>query len=87
MTWSYEDLDIHINNTVVPTINNPKILCVTFDSMFTYNKHAKDVKCKVQRKNNILKSIAGSSWGKDKETILTTYKAISRPHINYAAPI
>ena len=29
--------------------------------------------------NKILISLAGSSWGKDKETLLATYKAIGRP--------
>ena len=35
----------------------------------------------------MLKALAGSSWGKDKELLTTTYKAISRPVVNYAAPI
>lgn len=38
-------------------------------------------------KNNVLKAIAGSTWGKDKETLTTTYKAISRPIPNYGAAI
>ena len=42
---------------------------------------------RVSSSNNILKSLAGTSWGQQKETLLTTYKAIGRSIINYAAPV
>lgn len=35
----------------------------------------------------ILNMIAGSTWGKDKESLLAIYKAIGRSGVNYAAPI
>ena len=47
-------------------------------------KHLKE---KVNNRNNILKALAGTSWGKEKETLLTTYKAIGGSLINYAAPV
>lgn len=89
-TWTKEvsiHLDINIHNIPVPTINNPKILGVTFDSLLTFNQHAKNISNKMNAKNNVMKSIAGSTWGKDKDTLATTYKAISRPIANYGAPI
>ena len=88
--WTKEvntQLEIEIDNTPVPTIKNPKILGVTFDPLLTFNTHTKNVKDKMQSRNNVMKSIAGSTWGKDKETLTTTYKAIGRPVVNYAAPI
>ncbi|KAI5730864.1 hypothetical protein M8J77_001059 [Diaphorina citri] len=42
---------------------------------------------RVRQRNNILKCLAGTSWGKDKETLTVTYKAIGRSLLNYAAPI
>ena len=39
------------------------------------------------KRNNILKALAGSSWGQQKETLLVTYKAIGRSIANYAAPV
>ena len=36
---------------------------------------------------NILKCLAGSKWGQDKETIVTTHKTIVRSTLEYAAPI
>ena len=37
--------------------------------------------------NNILKALAGTAWGQQKETLLLTYKAVGRSIINYAAPV
>ena len=42
---------------------------------------------RVSGRNNILKALAGTSWGQKKEILLMTYKAISRSIINYAAPV
>ena len=42
---------------------------------------------KAKVKLNIIKSLAGSSWGQDKETMLITYKSICRSTLEYAAPI
>ena len=36
-------------------------------------------------RNNILKALAGTFWGPQKETLLMTYKAVGRSIINYAA--
>ena len=80
-------LDLVIGNQHKPTVTRPKILGVTFDNMLTFCTHGKSVQNKMQARTNILKSLAGSSWGKDKETLTIIYKAIGRSIANYAAPI
>lgn len=55
--------------------------------MLVFNKHVETINNTLKKRNNTLKSLAGSTWGKDKTTILTTYKAIGRSILNYAAPI
>ena len=37
--------------------------------------------------DNILKALAGTSWGEQKETLLMTYKAVGRSITNYPAPV
>lgn len=89
-TWSNEknaQLPISINGSAVPTTQNPKILGVTFDPMLTFEEHTTIIKDRVNKRNNILKALAGTTWGKDKETLLTTYQAIGRSVVNYCAPI
>ena len=81
------DLPVYIKNEKVPTVKNPKILGVTFDNMFKFRKHAADIKTKVSSRNNIIKSLSGTDWGKEKEVLLTTYKAIGQSIFNYCCPI
>ena len=53
----------------------------------SFNKHSQYVAERVSGRNNILKALAGTSWGQQKETLLMTYKAVGRSIINYAAPV
>jgi uncharacterized protein (UPF0147 family) len=80
-------LPIQVRDHIIPTVTHPKILGVTFDPLLTFNSHAAQINIKIKSRNNIFKKLAGSSWGKEKETLLTSYKAICRPILNYAAPI
>ena len=89
-TWSNEStlqLPIHIAGSSIPTIQDPKILGVTFDPIFSLKHHAKNIKDKVLKRNNILKALAGRTWGKEKEVLKTTYSAIGKSIINYSTPI
>jgi len=42
---------------------------------------------KIRARNNILKTLTGTAWKQQKETIILTYQAIGRSVINYAAPV
>ena len=80
-------LPIEIDGKQVPTVNNPKILGVILDPLLNFGAHTKYVCDKVSQRNNILRVLSGSTWGKDVETINSTYKAIGRSCIDYCAPI
>ena len=81
------DLPIYINGTKVPTVQKPKILGVTLDNLFNFSEHANQMKSKIGQRNNVLKALSGTTWGKEKETLLSTYKATSQSILNYCAPI
>jgi hypothetical protein len=78
---------IKIKNLLVPLEKHPRLLGVTFDTMHTFNQHAKLTASKASKKINILKSLAGSTWGQSKETLILTYKSICRSVLEYAAPV
>ena len=42
---------------------------------------------RIYKKNNLLKALAGSSWGQEKETLLLTYNALGKSIASYAAPV
>ena len=78
---------IYIENLHVKLEKNPVILGVMYDTMYTFSHHIKSTVSKTKKKINILKSLAGSTWGQNKETIINTYKATGRSTLEYAAPI
>ena len=57
------------------------------DTFFSFNKHCVQVANRVSKRNNVLKALAGTNWGQQKETLLMTYKALGRSIANYAAPV
>ena len=78
---------VEVQETEVKLDKNPKLLGVTYDTMFTFSQHIKNTVAKCKKKLNILKALAGSTWGQDKETLIITYKSIIRSTLEYANPI
>ena len=79
---------IFIENSLLPLVKCPSILGVYLDPFLSFNKHSHYVAERVSGRNNILKALAGTSWGQQKETtLLMTYKAVDRSIINYDAPV
>ena len=64
-----------------------KVLGVTLDTHLTFTLHCNNITAKVQQRNNVLKALAGSTWGCDKETLLTTYQAIGRSILSYCCSV
>ena len=85
MKWTKEyglDLHITVNGVKILTVKTPKILGVTFDNLCSFNPYITAFNAKIQSCNKIFKSLASCSWGKNKETLLATYKTIG---LNYAS--
>lgn len=78
---------IYIRNQLVTLENTPKLLGVTFDSLLKFSHHVQSSINNTKPKINILKSLAGTDWGQDQETLVSTYKSIGRSVLEYGAPI
>jgi hypothetical protein len=81
------ELTLNIENTRLPTVKNPKILGLTLDPKLTYNEHIKQTTKKANKSLKILKTLTATKWGKQKETLINTYNAITRPVMEYASTI
>ena len=79
--------DITLEDTQLPLECSPKILGVLLDPSISFHKHSNYVSDKINKRNNMLKALAGSSWGQDKETLLMIYNALGKSIANYAAPV
>ena len=78
---------IFLRNRLVPLENKPKLLGVIFDSLHKFCHHIQASVNNVKPKINILKLLAGTDWGQDQETLVSTYKSIGRSVLEYGAPI
>jgi len=78
---------VNINSSPVPLDKNPKILGVVFDPMFTFSPHISSICAKAASRLQVMKALAGTSWGQDKETLLLTYNSIIKPILTYASPV
>ena len=76
---------ITLEDTHLPL--EPKILGVILDSSISFHKHCNYVSDRIDKRNNMWKALAGSSWGQDKETLLITYNALGKSIANYASPV
>ena len=72
-----------IGDVVAPLNRTPKILGDTLDTHFTFGPHAHDCVEGASRACNVMKALAGSSWGFTTVTLVVTYKAIMCPILNY----
>ena len=79
--------DVQLRGKPVPLEHEPKLLGVTFNTMHTFTPHVNKTVNKAKAKVNLIKAVAGSTWGQDKETLTLTYKAIGRSILEYAVPI
>ena len=79
--------DITLEDTQLPLERSPKLLGVIMDPSLSFHKHCNYVSDRIEKRNNILKALAGSSWGQDKETLLLTYNALGKSIASYAAPV
>ena len=69
-------LTLNIDNVVIPTVKNPKILGLTFDPKLTYNTHIRKTSDKAGNTLKLLKALTSTKWGKQKETIVTLTKPL-----------
>ena len=69
---------VKLADQVLSFEKKPKVLGVTLYTYLTFTQHCNNIAVKVQQRNNVLQALAGSTWGCDKETLLTTYQAIGR---------
>ena len=66
---------------------SPKILGMIMDLSLSFHKHCNYVIDRIDKRNNMLKMLAGSSWEQEKETLLLTYNALGKYIASYAAPV
>ena len=57
------------------------------DPSLSFHKHCNYVTDRIDKRNNMLKALAGSYCGQEKETFLLTYNTLGKSIASYAAPL
>ena len=81
------NLDLTINNKALPMATHPKVLGLTLDPKLTYSTHIHNISVQAQKPLQIIKALTATGWGKQKETLMATYKAVMRPALEYVSSV
>ena len=81
------NLDLTINNKALPMATHPKVLGLTLDPKLTYSTHIHNISVQSHKPLQIIKALTATGWGKQKETLMATYKAVMRPALEYASSV
>ena len=81
------NLDLTINNKALPMATHPKVLGLTLDPKLTYSTHIHNISVQAHTPLQIIKALTATGWGKQKETLMATYKAVMRPALEYASSV
>ena len=81
------NLDLKINNTVLPMAMHPKVPGLILDPKLTYSTHIHNMSVQSHKPLQMIKALTATGWGKQKETLMATYKSVMRPTLEYASSI
>ncbi|UYV84372.1 hypothetical protein LAZ67_X001961 [Cordylochernes scorpioides] len=78
--------NIYLSNSIIKYSDSPRYLGVTLYTALTFEKHIETMINKAKNRLRILKKISGLNWGANANILRTTYLALVRPILEYAAP-
>ena len=81
------NLDIKINNTALLMATHPKVLGLTLDPKLTFSKHIHNISVYAHKPLQMIKTLTATGWGKQKKTLMATYKVVMIPALEYVSSI
>ena len=82
-----QDPNISLNNKTLPIVDRYKFLGVIFDSYMTWKYHITYTKTKCRKALNLLKKLSHTTWGADRKTLRTLYRATVLPILDYGSQV
>jgi len=76
-------IDLTINNQLVKIDNKAKFLGLVIDSKLNWNEHIKYLEEKCKKRLNLMRAVAGNTWGANKKSLL--YRSLIRSVIDYGS--
>ena len=78
---------VNIRDALILLKKTLKILAVTWDTHLTIGLHARAINERANSTLRVLKALEVTGWCMAQKTLVSNYKAITRPILNYGAPI
>lgn len=78
---------IKIDDSDLSLVNEIKYLKVWFDYKMKWNKEIENIRLKCEKGLNLLRKVAGISWGGHQMALISIYKAVIRSHLDYSATL
>lgn len=76
-------LGLKYKGTSISSDPNPKFLGVILDPALKLNAHTETIVQRANKRLNMIKSVRGKDWGASSKLIMTMYKSLVRPLIEY----
>ena len=64
---------------------HPNVLRLTLDPKLTYSTHIHTISVQAHKPLQMIKALTATGWGKRKDTLMATYKAVMRQALEYAS--
>ena len=74
-----------LEDTELMVVDEQTYLGVTYDKQLTWRQHIKRAESKARRKLNIMRKLAGTTWGASGKILKQVYQSTVRPHLEYGA--
>lgn len=78
---------IKLQNLELNEVLEQKFLGMTFDQKLTWQAHINHLKANCLKRLNLMKSVAYHHWGAQERVLLTLYRSLIRPKIDYGSTI
>ena len=81
----YGSPNLTLGISKIPVVPEHKFLGVTYDSKLSFIPHLKETRLKCSKALNLLRAVAHTDWGSDRDTLLSLYRLLIRSRIDYGS--
>ena len=78
-------INLTLGETPLQFTDEQTYLGVTYDKRLTWKQHISCAETKARRKLNIMRKLAGTTWGASETILKQVYQSTVRPHLEYGA--
>ena len=76
-----------MHNNALAMATHPTVLGLALDPKLTYSTHIHNISVHAHKSLQIIKALTATGWAKQKETLMSTYKAVMKPALEYSSSI